>query len=742
MTGAFDNLKLCSYLFAADTFDDGNKIFESFRPIIESVLVQVGKPNISFLALQEKIDEIYNTTIPKATLKTLLDSLRTEGKIKLEKNHIYINGEMLNSQYFDERDKKEHELNDLFLGYREFLLIREVKITSDEAKQSICKYIFTHCYDLADFIKRSIKPEQTEDENSNHISYLCEFLFYCKINNTALYSAFLRLYKGAVQSTLLNFNPEKIKSLQNLNLNIKKVILDTNFLMRILDIQTELEGQMAQETIRLLKAQNVELVVLPQTLDEIRVSIKTFLAESEPYSQDAKVYYKHQQIRMSGLLSALQRGKSRTFLLELSKHSILKKQLEIELEICVLNEDDKRSECLEDEIQSLIATKAKDGYGLKQATHDLSLISYCRRNRNKHIDVFTEAECWVLTNDIKLTYWNQKNCDGIQECITESQLSNLLWLQTPKEDNAGLSNTMITLANRELINSSKFFNFIDKMHVYRETIINSPAAIDNLSLIFACDCLATVDIQRITDNDSGISDVISEKAEVIRQVNEDKDLVLSQNFDENAKLKLELKISGLVVRRQDVLKKIEDNKYNQEHKDTEIHKLQEERESTFKIEKLRINAGRGLAIIITGIIILMIVTFKLLLVNKPMISTIFNRIDVLNFPEWIKSVLLTIVITLVISVILFLLTAYITGTPMNPKELFNYFKEKLLRRLINYRNMPIELQSVNIAMKKESIEISITELKEQVCTLKEQKQDLIYILERVDRELVGLGYEK
>lgn len=578
MIGTYDNLKLCSYLFVADKFDNSEKIFESFSPIIESLLVNLGnQPYISFMALQEKIDEIYTTRIPKATLKMLLNNLKAEGKIKINNSRIYINGEMLDSQYFNERNKKEQELNELFLGFRQFLLMKNIKITLDEAKQIICKYIFTHCFDLVDFIGHSAKPDQTEEEDLQYISYICEYLCKCKSDGKVLYTAFLRLYKGTVQSTLLNFYPEKIESLQNLNLQIDKVILDSNFIMRILDIQTEIEGQMAQETIYALNSLNVELVVLPQTIEEVSMSIKRFLSESAPYLQSSSEYFGNQHIRMSGLLAAIQRGKTRTNLMELSKPSILKEKLVSAYGICVIHEEDNVPIDLAEEIDSLISSKGIDSYGMKQATHDMLLINYCRQNRKKGIDSFTDARIWVLTNDMKLTYWNQNNSSGIQECITESQLSNLLWIQTPKEDNAGLINTMVALANRELINTTKFYEFINKMQVYKQ-LNNNPSAIDNISLIFACDCLTMNDISRISDDDHEIDNVIKEKMEIIRKDREENELLLQQSSDENAKLKVELKIYKLMIEKEELLKKIQENRNLQEHLKVEIQELQERRD--------------------------------------------------------------------------------------------------------------------------------------------------------------------
>lgn len=740
MTSAYDNLKLCSYMFAADSFDNCQKIFDSFSPLLESILVGSGSRTIAFLALKNKIDEIYNTKIPSATLHYLLDKLRHEGKIKIDKNYIYINGEMFDARYFQQRDEKEQQATNLFLSFREFMIEHNEEITFEQAKEYLCLYIFTHCFDLAGFIGGLTRPEQNENENSLHVSLLCDFIIDCRANKHSLYDTFLKLYKGAVQSTLLNFNPEKIKELQRDNLQISKVILDSNFVMRILDIQTELEGKMARETLVALKTLGIEIIVLQQSIEEIKQSIKAFLNEMEPYAPHLSEFAGHKNIRTCGLLSAMSRGKSRTELLELTRQSNLRPILEEVHEILIVD-DYETPEKIDAEVKSLVDAKAKESYNDKQAIHDLALIYYCRINRSKHIDSFSDAKCWVLTNDIKLTYWNQKNHDKFEECITEGQLSNLIWLQQPKEDNLGLINTMVALANKEQIDPGKFHQFIDKMQMYKESVKNKKTETDNLSLIYACDCFTTSDVKRINEEEDGITPIINEKVAFIRKEQEEQSLKLLRSNDENASLKLKLIISEMELQKETYEKEIKENALQKEKIKSEKKELSETRDASFIVDKIKKKSGRVLTTsIIIGLVFLAILAHVIPSALKAVLET-FQILDAQNMPEWAKSTLLEVAIFVGGSIITFIISTLATGRWMSLKDLYAYYSERIYLRSIKKQGFDPTNWSfcVEIADKRNEIEKRLHEQKKIEIRIDEILQSLEIKIKKIERDISDLA---
>ena len=738
MTDAFNNVKLCSYLFAADSYENGKKIIDSFIPLIESTIYIMGEKEISFLDLQNRINELYCTDIPKATLKNLLKHLSAEKKITIERNRLKIIDGIFDSEYYNSMDRKGQEVNDLFLDFREYLLnVHNIKITVEESKKSICSFVFTHCYDLSDFIDRSIKPELSLEEDDTPISYLCEFLFECRSNKKKSYNAFLRLYKGAVQATLLRFNPKRIKSLQTMNFKINKAILDSNFVMRVLDIQDEYESIASQETIRIMQRKGIELIVLPESLLEISSSIKSFLHDLEPYTHHTREYLQHQTIRTSGLLSAYQRGKGRVKLLELSKISILKEKLQSDFNITILDDEFEINEKHKNDIEDLIKAKDKYGYGYKQAAHDIALVYYCRSLRKKITDIFSEVKEWVLTSDIKLTFWNQNNCKGVQECITEGQFSNLLWFESPKEDNVGLANTMVALSTKVSVDSISYYDFINKMQWFKEENKDNEEVLDNLALIFACDCMTTTDIKRINEDQSNVNKIINEKVEVLRKQKELEVLKLKENKDENDKLKLGLRKSKLETKEQKLLGELTKCDAKIFLNASELIRIKQKRKDTVRIKATKRASGRVLGIIMFSVLA---ATALLMWWLLPKIIFKLTEYPVDFFiPEWLCNILLTIALTGMLTFIASAAIVIFTSEVLGFKGVLKYIKNKIYNSMLVKRGLPKDIKFEDFDDYMRDIDKEIEETNKNVNEFNIKKQDIEHELKHVRMDLDGIN---
>lgn len=512
-----DTLKLCAYMFATEKFNESEKLFESFCPLIETVLLEKKKSSMSFEVLHNELNSVYGIEMPRATLKALLEKLGKEGKVKLEKNIVNVQWEFLNGKYVREREAKEAEINEIFFGFRGYMFEKDICLEIDEIKQIICNFLFTHCYDLVEFFSVGEIPTRVEVQYALH---LCDYIMQCKSTDLTLYQCFVKLYKGAVQTTLLNFQPTEIETLEKRSINVKKVILDSNFVMRILNIQASLECTIARETLHNVKKTGAEVFILKQTVEEITQSIKKFLSDISPYTQYTSDFFRNREIRFSGMYDALQRGMSRTEFFELTKYDDLVKKLSENFGIQIV-EDYECSTFSEEDIESLIREKGKITYQREQAIHDLTLISYCaslRKNRNSD---FVDAEVWVLTNDIKLTSWNRGKSKNIQNCILEAQMSNMMWLENPKDDNLGLVNTITTLASREMVDQGKFHKFLDRFQEKKKQ--DNPIMTHMMSVVFAADALCSEDINSIDNDDYDFEEVFRAKSEKIKEKQKEKE---------------------------------------------------------------------------------------------------------------------------------------------------------------------------------------------------------------------------
>ncbi len=595
-----DTLKLCAYMFATEKFNESEKLFESFCPLIEAVLIEKRKNSISFTELLSELNSVYGTKMHKATLQALLKKLEKEGKLKVNKNIVDLQGEFLFGKYVRERDAKEAEVNELFSGFREYMLEKDICLKVDEIKQIICNFLFSHCYDLAAFFSFEQIPAR---EEVKYALPLCDYILQCKSSNIERYHCFVKLYKGAVQATLLNFKPKEIENFEKQCINIKKVILDSNFVMRILDIQASLECEIAKETLHNVKKSGAEIVILKQTVEEIKQSIETFLRDTASYTPHTAEFFRNREIRFSGMYDAMKRGKTRTVFFELSKYDNIVKKLNDDFGIRVI-EDYEVSKFVEKEIEELINKKNKITYQREQAIHDLTLISYCASLRKNRISDFVDAEVWVLTNDAKLTSWNHDNSRYIQACILESQLSNMMWLENPKEDNLGLVNTITTLASREMVDQVKFHKFIDALQRLKKE--DDPKTSQMISLVFASDALCPEDINSIDNEGENIERIIKNKSDKIRAQNSEREKEIDELKALGKKNEIEAKINaqkiGLLTKENEE-KRLKDKLYKNIRKLENVIFLEEQDKSMGKTLKW----AYWIAFFLVGIILYILV---------------------------------------------------------------------------------------------------------------------------------------
>lgn len=693
MTDLNTNIKLCAYYFASEAFNKGKKIIESFIPLVEAVIhAYPAKKSFSFLDLKAKINETFDVDMPSATLINLLSVMSNMGTISLDRQRK-VSRAIVNEEYWDRRNNVESDIDALFFAFREHLIERGIHIEYDEAKKVVCTYVFSYSFELADFICGAInKPELHENEPSiPYVEELCDFLFAEKEQNSSSYQSFIRLYEGAIQSSLLNFTPNEINNITIEKFVITNVILDANFIMRILNIQTEIECQSATETLKSLNSLGTSLTVLEQTIHEICNSIKSFLEDSQGYIAQTREYFCKQRIRSTGLFDAIMRGATTSVkLLKLSTYDALKEALQ---HIGINVVEDESFDLPEKDVQSLIKFKDKPYYAGALAEHDLSLISYCRKKRDKHADSLETAKWWVLTNDFLLTYWNQKNKKtSLQECITESQIANLLWLSQKKTYNNGLSNTMVTLANSQLLSPSEIGTVAIKMHRLAENVKKDNEMVDKLAIVHASDCMTENDVRRVSADEISIEDLVKEKALQINSEsqkheqehqNQIKDMQSKKQESDtkiselqNIARKIEVIDAEVSIDQSQLLKIIDQcSSINGQVENVRLicNKLESVCEYKSTIDK---SSGR----IICGLYIVGYFLYigLLLAIYKPLVSCIASHV-----PSNINNSIISIAYTLFSAGIGFFVPAMVTGTFKKPSDAFDYFKKCLIERRSN-----------------------------------------------------------
>ena len=726
-----NNLQLISYLAAAEIYDKGENIFECFLPIIESTLISdESKKDITFLRLQNKLHQIYHLDVPKSTLRKLLLILNDQKKIKfLGNRNITLNTDELNNAFFDKRENRENSIEDFFIAFNDYLIENEIDASLLEIKSGTCEWLYAHSLELANFINNGIL-ENVITDNWKYSSLLVSFLIDIQANSSEHFKTFLLLYNGAVQSSLLNFETDKIETVCDSSIPFENILLDTNFILRMLNLQSEFDCSVAKETLNALKSQNAKFFILDQTLSEVQNSIKNYLKESEPYTSYTQLYFKGQRIRMSGFWEASKRGISRTSMFEKTKKEILKNNISELIDATFIDDFDD-TQLSNDQINSLVSSKNRDNYGIKQAKHDLSLIEYCKKKRKNHITSVFDINWWILTNDERLTFWNQQNSDVYQECLTEIQLSNLMWIQRNRSDNIGLTQTIVSLSTNASITYNDIEQFARRVHDYQLNNKNNVTNLDKLSLLFASTMLTTSDIQRISAEEDALDQMLEEKVLEIQEAQTLQQQLGENLSNENNLLIQKNKILSLKLEKEQYERKTDKYKRDlldilneQEIIQKELNILNNLNEQKSKYE---ISSGRSVAIL--GLIPIIFIFILYVKYGYKYASSLLKGID--SISTFMQETIL-LIIPILCSFAYYIIVGIIFGSLLSPKELFEKIKSKLsdskLKKYVTKNNINLKYLSKDFVFeiskkrsdlktserKAEMIQERITELEDKI----------------------------
>jgi len=690
-----DNLRLSSYIAAANAYDESKNIFHGFLPMIETALLLSGDQGVvSFLALQKQINDTYQVKIPKTTLRYLLEVLQNQGKIRfVHRKNIFIDKDKREEiQIHDETGRTITD--DFFLIFIEYLEKRGKAADLSEVRENICHWVYYNSWDLAQFIDIGTMPDTLVQSDTlsdwPYYNDFISFLISSRKNGTEAFGSFVKIFDGAVQTSLLNFSPEKLDQISDKSFALDHIILDTNFILRLMGLQPPMDNEAAITTWESLRSNGAEFFVLLQTVQEASKSIKAFLQEIGPNAQKTHKVLSRFKLYCSGFLSAFQNGVSRTRFLECSNTETIIAFLQAEYNVQLIDDYDNPL-ISEEDINALVASKNMATYGAPQATHDLTLISYCRKRRNNRINSFSDVKWWVLTNDRKLTYWNQKNCGEYQECITEIQLSNLLWLLDRKDSGGGLVNTILAIASRFAITPSEISAFSKQIASYQNRNAGIPTKMDKLALIFAGGILTEDDIRMASEDEESFDNVIEERADVIsKQQDEQKeqlavskekqeqlakdlaelDLKHKQEMDElrkqSSKERLEVKLKDLSRKIGETDSAITDGKNMMSNTETLIKYLQ-------SIEK---NIGRSSVMILVLPAVFVLILFGLFAL-PPLIEFLKQHVAIMNgvFSFISGGFLMALLVAIYYAVI-----GLIFGSLHKPKDLFDLLKCKRMLR--------------------------------------------------------------
>lgn len=414
-----------------------------FIPIVKKCLHHIsdGKAEIKGANISEIADQIlldWQIEIPIPVLRTILMQISKELKDNDDANSFVLNtdGSFWIKRFvfedFDEQIKdSERNVKELQIAYQKFCKIFNVP-TSDG--KDVIRFIEQHKDTLAHYLSNSDCPDKTD------YSLTAKFVDYFK-QVKPLYEEIRDLYLGSTISCAIGYQFDNLK-------NDVTLLLDTNFIISLLDLNTPESTKTCSKLLQICKKSGYSFIILPETKDEIQS-----LLEYKSRCFDKVVLQKN--VNKEDVFCACERrGLNSADLMRISDNIDLD-LAQFDIRILPNSTSLRNKAKFSKEYTTLKSYRNND----KAALHDAMAILYVREKRGKNIKSFEKVNCWFVNNSITHDFEhdaieniiNGNTAEQQPEIIKADDLLNILWLSTPSIRTEVTSDEMVDIGLTTLV---------------------------------------------------------------------------------------------------------------------------------------------------------------------------------------------------------------------------------------------------------------------------------------------------
>lgn len=491
MVGLDLQLNIISYAVVSAKFEASKSLLDSFLPLVEHALLCIDANYVEEIKINDSYEDMYGYRIHSAILSQLLKSLQHQGKIeRLKGESIQIYKEKLRT--YESKSQYEKNLRELISDINIFFKRKGYEAKKDDISKSVIDFLRKNAVDFNAFINYNTDFDDYSEDNSLQ-KELIEFFIEERRNNTKHYEFIKEIYTGIVLSSII-VSGEETASTFDETFYIENVLLDSNYIFRLLDLQTSLEFQAARDTYEALKDSGCKFWVCRETLKQIAETIRAILSNCNENTNAVLRLYGED--RFTGLASACIRRSLTAAKLEEIIYGI-EEVLIKDFSVNIIDENQYNIDCVNknsEHFKSLSEKKPDSSdFGI---LHDLLLIHVVAHSRPKALYKTDQAKWWVLTDDNKLTRWNAKNAGtAVPECITEAQLATVMWLCNPKTSSLdGLFNTIVALRSQGLAGNHEYNKISAEIERQRKRVSTDPTKLKKLPLVFSYRLLSLSDM--------------------------------------------------------------------------------------------------------------------------------------------------------------------------------------------------------------------------------------------------------
>lgn len=434
-----------------------------FIPLIKRVLSEMNYRGIyegkSLIEIQLVAKELYSIDFPIPVLKKILQEIANDLNTE-DETAFYLYGDgafsikqYVFSDYEDVIQKKKSSIDEIENLFKNFCETSEIE---GKKPESIFHFIEKNKYNLSKYISNSdevINEDQTIE---------AQFVEYFK-NIPSIYEVIKSIYLGSIIAGYIEYNSDDKK-------RDIELLLDTNFIVGLIDLNTPESTHTCRTLIEIAKQQNFKVRVLKITIEETqnllhtkaRYFDKSFL-QKKVNPEDVYNACDRRNLNKIDLERIADNLESTIGKFGIS--TIYQKKLEGEAKI---SEDYNRLKNVRNSKQA--------------ALHDAIALLHIRKTRKKKVRDFDKANAWFVNNSISSENDSHFLRKGyLPETIKADDLLNILWLSNPSVNKSiegddlaeiGLTSIISLTLNNNLPKSRILRELDDNIHKYAKEEIS------------------------------------------------------------------------------------------------------------------------------------------------------------------------------------------------------------------------------------------------------------------------------
>lgn len=391
-----------------------------FVPLIKRSLSKLNEKGIysgkSIIEIKQESDLLYGIDFPIPVLRTLLSTIAKEVN-SAEERHF----ELFQDDAFQIK-------NYAFTEFEETIRIQAIEIENLEKlfqefcetcgidrpeHSSILEFIERNKLSLSKYLAHK-KIDQTKD-----FTIEAQFVDFFK-QIPSVYDEIRKIYLGSILVGYIEYKTDDIKT------NIE-LVLDTNFILGLLDLNTPESTHTCRKVIEITKGQGYKLTVLRDTINETTALLK---AKTENFD----LTFLQKKIYPEDIYNACDRRK-----LNIADLERITDKLEQDLNgygINVIHDTTKYRNLAK--FSSEYEAFKRHRHSDIAALHDATAIYYIRDKRKRKIKEFEDVNCWFINNSVTRDRYSDIDKDNGREyqpeVIKADDFLNIIWLSNPQID--------------------------------------------------------------------------------------------------------------------------------------------------------------------------------------------------------------------------------------------------------------------------------------------------------------------